>query len=216
MFAHRLAEALDDAAVDLAFDEQRVHDLAEVVDDRVARDFADAGFGVDLDFADVAAVRPGVRGVLEFAVGGEALGAFDVRLRLGDAGDFEEADAAVGAGDAEFAVGVFDVGGGRFEFVRGDGFAFLDDVLDGDADRAARHGDRARAAGAAAGAQRVAVAGGDFDDFDRHAQAFGDELGVGGFVALAVRLRACDDVDFACPARTSICAISKPPAVFST
>ena len=40
-FQHRLADALADAAMDLAFEQQRVHDLAEIVDHDVAQDLGD-------------------------------------------------------------------------------------------------------------------------------------------------------------------------------
>ena len=52
-----LAGALRDAAVDLAVQQQRIEHGADVVDHAVAHDLDLAGFLVDLDFADVAAVR---------------------------------------------------------------------------------------------------------------------------------------------------------------
>ncbi len=56
-FHQRLADALGDAAVDLPFAEQVVHDLADVVDRGVAGERHHAGLRIDLDLADVAAVR---------------------------------------------------------------------------------------------------------------------------------------------------------------
>ena len=76
-------------------------------------------------------------------IAGDAFDIFDVGLRFRDARDFEEADCAIGAGDAEFRVGVFDVADGGFEFVRCECFALFDDVLHGNADGAARHRQRA-------------------------------------------------------------------------
>jgi hypothetical protein len=55
----RLADALDDAAMDLALDQHRVQDEAEIVDDGVVDDGHHAGVGVDLDLGDVAAVGEG-------------------------------------------------------------------------------------------------------------------------------------------------------------
>ena len=52
----RLADALHDAAMALALDQQRIDDRAEVVDHRVLHDLDDAGVGIDLDLGDVAAV----------------------------------------------------------------------------------------------------------------------------------------------------------------
>ena len=57
-----LAQALDDAAVDLSLDEERVDHVAHVVDHGVA-DHAHRARGlVDLHLADVAAVREGDAG----------------------------------------------------------------------------------------------------------------------------------------------------------
>ena len=53
----RLADALDDAAMRLARDHQRVDDDAEVVDRHVAHHLGMAGLRLDLHLADVAAVR---------------------------------------------------------------------------------------------------------------------------------------------------------------
>src|SRR6185437_627449 len=53
----RLACALRDAALNLAVHQQRVDDRADVVDDAVAYDLHLAGFAVDLQFADMDAVR---------------------------------------------------------------------------------------------------------------------------------------------------------------
>jgi hypothetical protein len=51
-----LADALHDAAMRLAVNEERVDDNAEIVDEGVAHDLDDAGIGIDLHFADVATV----------------------------------------------------------------------------------------------------------------------------------------------------------------
>ena len=53
----RLADALHDAAMQLAVDQHRIDDGAEVVDRGVLHDLDVAGVGIDLDLADVAAVR---------------------------------------------------------------------------------------------------------------------------------------------------------------
>ena len=57
MLPQRLADALRDAAVDLAVHDQRVDRAAEIVDRAVAHDLDYAGLGIDLDLADVAAIR---------------------------------------------------------------------------------------------------------------------------------------------------------------
>ena len=62
----RLADALGETAVDLAFDDHRVHDVAEVVHRHEVDDVDDAGVRVDLHFADVRTRREGeVRRVVE-------------------------------------------------------------------------------------------------------------------------------------------------------
>ena len=61
MLEERLADPLDDAAVNLAFEQKRVDGAAEIVDDGVALDGDDAGMGVDLDLDDVAAVGKSLR-----------------------------------------------------------------------------------------------------------------------------------------------------------
>ena len=53
----QLADALRDAAADLPFEQQRVHHRADIVDDVVAQELDLAGLGVDLEFADMHAVR---------------------------------------------------------------------------------------------------------------------------------------------------------------
>ena len=177
----RLAEALRDAAVHLAFDEHRVHQRAEVVDDAVFRDADMAGVGVDLDLGDVAAVgerRPGLFG--------SVAGAGVERLRVAR-GEFFEADGAVRAARAEQPVGEVDV---LAEVGGGERLALVDDRGRRVDERAAAPDHRARAAGAAPDLEPRGVALDDPHAFDLDAEAFGEHLRVGGLVALAVRLRA--------------------------
>ena len=62
----RLADALGDAAMDLALDDHRVDDVAEIVDRDEVHDLDDAGVGIDLDLADMRAGRIGeVRRIVE-------------------------------------------------------------------------------------------------------------------------------------------------------
>ena len=108
-----LADALDDAAMDLALDDHRVDHRAEVVDGQVAVEPDDAGLGIDLDLGDMGADRPGE------VVGFVETGLVQARLQLvmgevvGHIGlqrDLAERHLPVGAGDAEGAVGEFDIG----------------------------------------------------------------------------------------------------------
>src|SRR5208337_3424244 len=57
LFPEGLAEALHDASMDLAFDDQRVEKIAAVIDSDIALDFDGAGFAVDFGDDDVGAER---------------------------------------------------------------------------------------------------------------------------------------------------------------
>ena len=57
VFEQQLPDTLGDAADDLSFEQQRVHHKADIVDDIVAAEFDDARVGVDLQLADMAAIR---------------------------------------------------------------------------------------------------------------------------------------------------------------
>ncbi len=103
--AQGLRDALHEPAVHLALDDQRVDDLADVVDAHVLAHLGRAGLGVDLHGAQVGAVR---EREVDRVVGGVGV---DARLdtvgqvvrrerREGDVGD---ADALVGALDREAA-----------------------------------------------------------------------------------------------------------------
>src|SRR5947208_13675328 len=60
MLKESLADALDDPAMDLALEQQRIDGAAEIVDDGVALNYDGAGIGIDLDLGDVAAVGEGL------------------------------------------------------------------------------------------------------------------------------------------------------------
>src|SRR6202012_1654428 len=113
-------DALRDAAVELAGDDHRIDDGAEVVDAGIAHDLDHAGIGIDLDFGDVTAVREG-RGrvgcvVVDVERRGHALRHLFVTH---PARQLHDVYAAVGAGDGEAAVGEFDIGLGGFHHMRG-------------------------------------------------------------------------------------------------
>ena len=63
----RLADPLDDAAMELAVDQQRVDHVPDIVDRGIAHEVDRAGLLVDLDLADVAAVGIGARAAREGA-----------------------------------------------------------------------------------------------------------------------------------------------------
>ena len=68
LLVERLRDPLRDAAVDLAVDDHRIDDLADVVDGDVAQQLNVAGLGVDLHDGGVRAARPAeVRRVVDGA-----------------------------------------------------------------------------------------------------------------------------------------------------
>ena len=56
LFHQRLADTLRDAAMQLAGDDHRIDNGAEIIDAAVAHDLDHAGLRIDLDFGDVTAV----------------------------------------------------------------------------------------------------------------------------------------------------------------
>src|SRR5262249_12001747 len=124
----RLADPLDGAAGELSDHHHRIDDAPDVIDRPVTVELHGTRLGIDLDFTDVTAVGPA--------------GRVDRALRLQlDAvvglppGEIEQIDAAVGAGDAEHAIAIFDVGCRRFELLGGEVVRLRDRALGGDAHR---------------------------------------------------------------------------------
>ena len=108
--------------------------------------------------------------------------------------EVEEADRAVGAGDAEHAVAILDVGHRRLEFFRRELVRLLHRALGRDVHRRAADEERARTGAAEAGAA-VGVAEGEPDLVDGHAEHVDRELRERGGEALAHRLRRGEDLD---------------------
>src|ERR1700736_2108257 len=92
----RLADALRDAAVNLPRHQHWVDGDADVVDRGVAHHPADAGFRIDLDFADMGAVGPARPVDFAFAVHAQTRAIFA-------SGNVEKADALVSADYRETA-----------------------------------------------------------------------------------------------------------------
>ena len=133
----------------LAFEQQRIDHVPEVVDDRVAQDCGDAAVRIDLDLGDVAAVREGSgRRVLHLRVIESRLHAGRESCRIARRlRDIKNIHMPVGADDAELAVAEFNVGGGRLKQVRGDLLALVNDLERRLVQRRAADGERTRAAG---------------------------------------------------------------------
>ena len=197
VLVHGLAQPLCHAAVHLPVDQHGIDDAAEVVDGGIVDDVHRPGLGIDLDLADVTAVGEGAVDGFRPAVGVEPrlhalrqIGGVS-RLRR----QFHDVDGAVGAGDGEVAVGEADVRRRDFEQIGGDLRALVDHLGCAVFDRQRHHVGGARAAGAAAGRQVVAVSLDEVDGLEGNPQALSEELGIGGFVPLAGRTRAGTESD---------------------
>ena len=196
-FHEGLADALRDAAVNLALAEQPVHDLADVIDGRVADQRHHAGLRIDFDFADMAAVRV-VRRLRR-----ECAGGFETELELRRQHhrtmqghrDRGERQRAIGADDAEAAVLEFDVAGRGLHHHCRHRLGLLDDGIGGAFERIAADMHAARPISAASDRHFVGVALDEADGVDRHAEPLVHHLRIDGLVALAMRMRAGNDRD---------------------
>src|SRR5262249_2329595 len=148
MLEESLANALDDPAVDLALEQERVDGAAEIVDDSVALDCDDAGIGVDLDLDDVASVREGLswrhavmRRIEPWLHARRQLRGIARRLR-----HRENIEAEIGAGHAESPIGKTYILRRDFQKVRSELRAFADDAASRLVERRARDRKRTRAA----------------------------------------------------------------------
>ena len=158
LFHQGLADALRDAAMELACDQHRIDDGAEIVDAGIAHDLHHAGVRIDLDFGDMAAIgksRGRIFGrMIDIERGGHAVGHLAFAQALGE---LHDADRAVGAGDGETATFEFDVGFGGLHQMGRSLLALGDDECGRLDDRRPGCGDRTRPAGAVAEAHGVAV-----------------------------------------------------------
>ena len=192
-----LADALRHAAGDLAIDQERVDDDADVIHHAVAHDLDHAGVLVDLDLADMGAVRE----VLLFQ--GEDRGLdqawfqpFRQFRRIGGgAGDVADGDGLVGFLRREYTVFEFQIVDTDLEHMRGDLLRLCDDLVGGCGHRRSAGRRRARAAGALAKEHCVGVARhiGDFLWINSEPVAY--DLLERGLVPLPLIVRAGEQRD---------------------
>ncbi len=190
-FVEGRGEALGQAAVYLAFDDEGVDDVAAVVYGDEATDFDFAGPFVYVYDGDVAAEGEGEVGrivvVGGFEAGLEVIGVVGV----GGEGDFLDGFGLFGgAFDLPLVDVPFEVVFVDFEEVGGDFTGFGLDFAGGHGGGCSGGGGGAAGVGSEAVGGGVGVAFFDFDVGRRQAKLFGDDLGVGGFVALALRFGA--------------------------
>src|SRR5262245_25704823 len=149
MLKESLANALYDAAMDLALEQERVYGAAEIIDDRVALDCDDAGIGVDFDLDDVAAVGESLS--WRYAVMLRVEPRLHARRQFGGIarrlGHRENIEAEIGAGYAEYPIGKTYILRRDFQNVCRELRAFADDGACRLVDGRARDGKRPRTAG---------------------------------------------------------------------
>ena len=193
LFEERLCNTLADTAVLLAGDEERVHDLAAVVDRDDPHELDPTGVGVDLDHRDVRAERErrAVGDVVELVpqavehVGRAAQRVFHGARELDPrqparrhAGHFEAA-----------AVADDDVVGARLEHVGRELLGLREHLLARTEQRAPADLQGAGAAGSAAPGHFGGVGVHDPDRFHRDTERVADDHGERRLVTLAVRAR---------------------------
>ena len=187
-----LTHALRDAAADLTLEQQRVHDRADIVDDAVAQDLDLAGLRVDLELADMAAVREVLLLAAEGGAGDQAeihpLGQVFRVQRLPR--DFADRQPAVGARCGEEAILELDLVTVGAEDGSGDGLRFGDDLLGREMNRRPAERRRTRAAGAFADRHLVGVALHVMHLIGMDAEPVAEQLLVDRFVPLALGDRA--------------------------
>ena len=191
----RLADALGETAVHLAFDDHRVHDVAEVVHRHEVDDVDDARVRVDLHFADVRARRVGeVRRIVERFLREPRFEVLQGKVlrHVGRERHLGEGDGLVGVDDGEGAVRELHLVLVRLQHVRGDLLALGDDLVGRLDDGRATHRQRSRAVGAQRVVGTPGVAVQNRDVLERHAELVGDDLSESRLVTLAVAVRAGD------------------------
>ena len=133
LFHQNLADALRDAAVNLAGQRQGVDDGADVIDDKIGQQFNHAGSGIDLHLADMAAVRIGrLLGGVDGTLDQPRRQSFRQtrRQERGCATCFNVTLRSVPA-TLNSAFGERDIARSDLHQVRGDQLAFLDDLVSG-------------------------------------------------------------------------------------
>src|SRR5207245_5874169 len=141
---------------------------------------------VDLDLADLRPVgkRDGRRRERRLLAEARLHAWRELAGHIGGPRDVRECDTPIRAGHRELAVAVEDVFRRGLQETRGAAAAPLDDLLRRARHRGAAHGEGTRAAVAAAGAERIAVAPEHLDTLRRHAEPIAHDLDEGRLVHL--------------------------------
>ena len=209
-----LSDALRHAAHDLSFQQQRIDHGADVIDHAVADDLDFAGFLIDLQLADMAAIgevlhRRGVGRGRD-----EARHRYPLGRLVGSIASFATSlmvERAVGLGAGEHAVGKIDLVGIELEEMRGNVLRLAGDPFGRDIDRRAADGGGARAAGAFADKDLIGIALDIVHLLRVEAEAVAHDLLEDRFVPLALG-HAARPISVAVPDLSKrISAPSKPP-----
>ena len=185
-FEQCLGDALGDAAVHLAFRQQRVDERAGVVDGDVLAQPHRTRLCVDLDDGDVGAERKRRHRGLEDVL--------DDEVAVGAIGEVVPAEAGRRrAGDVEAAVVQHDVADVRLEAVRSPLPGGVDELGGRRGEGGAGELHRPRPDGQPAGGNGIGVAVDDLDLVDRHAGGVGHDHRPRRVVALPVRRRPAAD-----------------------
>ena len=175
--------------MDLAIDEHRIDDIADVVDADVIAQSDFASFGVDLHRRQVGSMREvevlRVEGCIGVQTGFEPVR--QIMRAEGGKRDLTQRHTLIGALDAEPAGGEFDIVPVGFQQVRRDRFRLLDYLVRGGDDRHSADNQRTGAIGVHSLLCHLSVAVQDLDVVKRNAEPVGDDLAERGFVALAMR-----------------------------
>src|SRR5581483_12070641 len=177
--AERLSQPLHHPAVQLPVHDHRIDHRADVVDGPVTQDLDGAGIAIQLDFADMHAIREGeIRRIVERVLV-EArleLAEWVVVRHVGRTRYGIETHAPVGASHAERAVAKLEIALGRLQQMSSDALALRDYLGPGRLQRRAADRDRARAERAGADGHGSGIAFDHADALERHAELASDDL----------------------------------------
>src|SRR5450759_3886633 len=178
MFEQRLSESLSNPAMQLTANDHRVDNHSEVSDHSIAGDLDHAGFRINFDFANMAAVRKVEIPDRELTARIKTLRKVIRQLarRPHARGEFAHADREIGPGGAEHASAELDVVFRYFQHMRRQVAPLLDYEIAGHLDGGTchDHGTRGKAAHAAWNIEAVALA--NANRVERNTELAGNDL----------------------------------------
>ena len=182
-----LADALRDAAVELAVDDRRVDALPDIVHPDEAPKLDGAGIGIDFDLAGVGSIGDG--GAIALEVGTRAAIAGGIRVPGKRSAELQESDSDIGAGHRESAGPETDVLARRLQGIGGMGAQLVHETVGGAQQGGSRALQRCRSPGCrTARGEEIGIALNQLDRLRRHAEMPGKEQGKRRLVALPDRL----------------------------